>query len=276
MSNVYELNIDYYNRNAGKYENTSWYFRNRYKDKMLTREINNCIKAIGKRNISILEIGPGTGYILSKLLKIKGIEFNYTGIEHSVSMSKILVERYKDQVREIKIINASVSPEYLEKDFRASHFDLILGSSILHHLPDYDKIIMHLSGLLNKNGVIYFVREPIYKDECIKSSVLQRFSNVLYSQINKIFQVTLIKKILWPWKLKQEDTRGIAIHMFTDGVSVRSFMNLCERGFVMIIFRKYNRRATGFLSFLENKWMKSTRMDIFGNTMFAIGIQKTS
>jgi len=41
-----------------------------------------------------------------------------------------------------------------------------------------------------------------------------------------------------------------------------------------LFHRKYNRRATAFMSYLENKWLKKLRKDIFKNTLFSIGMQK--
>jgi len=274
MVNLYEQNKNYYERNANNYENSSWYFSNRYKDNTLTKELEKCLKVISKKNVSVLEIGPGTGYLLSKLVVTKDIKFNYTGIEHSIEMKKIILERYQNKIEELKIINDSVTADLLTKGIGEQTYDLIIGSSILHHLPDYSEIIKLLSSLLNNKGVIYFVREPIFRNECLKANKKQDFSNNIYTRINDLLLKPGLKKFLWPRKIKQENPKDIALHMFKDGVSVQPFKDLCATDFKLIMFRKYNRRASSFFSFLENKWLKGTRMDIFGNTLFAIGLQK--
>ena len=271
---MYEKNINYYERNANRYENSSWYFFNKYKDKTLQKELKQCIQLINKDHLTVLEIGPGTGYLLSKLLKIKKISFNYTGIEHSSEMMNILIKRYKNKLRTMETLKASVSAEYIAKNLSGRKFDLIIGSSILHHLPDYNAVIKQLLSLLNLNGVIYFVREPIHKYECADVKRWQSITNHIYESINAIFLKPGVKKILWSKKEKQEDTKDIAIHMFKEGVSIKPFLDLCEADFRLIFLRKYNRRASSFFSFLENKWLKRTRIDIFGNTLFAIGVQK--
>jgi ubiquinone/menaquinone biosynthesis C-methylase UbiE len=274
METIYEKNIKYYERNARKYEDSSWYFLNKYKNKTLRKELKQCIKYINKDCLSVLEIGPGTGYLLNKLLNIKNMNYKYTAIEHSTEMLKILEERYKNKLNNIEILNASVSVEYVVDHLAGRKFDLIIGSSILHHLPDYDGIINELARLLNLNGVIYFVREPINKYECANAKIYINIFNYIYESINAFFLKPEIKRILWPKKEKQEDTKEIAVHMFKEGISVKSFLDLCKMNYRLIVFRKYNRRASSFFSFVENKWFKWTRKDIFGNTLFAIGIQK--
>ncbi|HPW37666.1 MAG TPA: class I SAM-dependent methyltransferase [Syntrophorhabdus sp.] len=274
MQSSYEKNISYYDKNALRYECSSWYFFNKYKDRTLQDELGRCVQFIGKHHISVLEIGPGTGYLLSKLLNMTGITISYTGIEHSSAMKSILEQRYSSKLNDINVIHASVTAEYIDRHLAGRHFDLIIGSSILHHLPDYDAVVEKLAKLLDFRGVMYFVREPIHKSECLQARIHQEFFNCIYEAINSILMKPLIKNYFWPQKKKQEDAKEIAIHMFKDGVSIKVFSALCNNGFKLVIFRKYNRRVSSFFSFFENSWLKWTRKDIFGNTLFAIGVQK--
>lgn len=274
METLYKENMKYYERNAHKYENSSWYFFNKYKNKAVQEELDQCIEAIHKECFSILEIGPGTGYLLSKLLTAKNNGLDYTAIEHSMEMLKILEQRYKNKLNHMELLNASVSAGYIADQLAGRKFDLIIGSSILHHLPDYDAVINELAGLLHLNGVIYFVREPIHKQECVPATMLTNLFNDMYESMNTFLLRPGIKRTLWPKKEKQEDTKDIAVHMFREGISIKPFFDLCNMNFRRILYRKYNRRASSFFSFVENKWLKSTRKDIFGNTLFAIGIQK--
>ena len=69
LDSYYQANREYDNRNVSKYEASSWYFFNRYKSKMVSRELKKCLSLIGNLNyFRVLEIGPGTGYLLKKLL----------------------------------------------------------------------------------------------------------------------------------------------------------------------------------------------------------------
>jgi ubiquinone/menaquinone biosynthesis C-methylase UbiE len=274
MEQFYQENKKYYERNAGNYENSSWYFFNKYKHNSVNKEIQKCVQAINSKKIKVLEIGPGTGYLISKLIKQPGISYDYCGIEHSEEMTAILLSRYKDKFP-IKIYNNSVNADFVQKELKDMKFDLIIGSSILHHLPDYKELIGIFAGLLNENGVMYFVREPIHKNECQPSGFIKNGFASIYGGINNFFMRPRIKQMFWPEKTKQENPTKIGIHMFIEGVSVKPFYELTEKGFHPLFHRKYNRRASSFYSYVENKWLRFLRKDIFGNTLFAIAIIKS-
>lgn len=269
----YTSNKNYYERNAKNYENSSWYFFNKYKDTLVSKEILKCIKEIGKKHIKVLEIGPGTGYLLSKIVQIGNVAFEYSCVEHSIEMGRILNERY-GKIVSMHIYSSSVTFDFIENKFRDSKFDLIIGSSILHHLPDYRLVVSSLSGLLDDGGIMYFVREPIYNNECNDSTKFRNILCAFYEGINKLFLKTFIKNLFWSQKIKQESAKEIAIFMFKEGVSVQPFYDLTKSGFNLLFHRKYNRRVSSFFSFLENKWLSDFRKDIYGNTLFSIAVIK--
>ena len=261
MEHDFRKNIDYYDGNAGRYENACRYLSNKYKDSALQEELERCIGLTGKNQLAVLEIGPGTGYLLSKLVKVKGASYNYTGVEHSSEITKILLSRYKYRVRNIKVLQASVSVRYIDENLVGNKYDLILGSSILHQLPDYEEVVKKLSWLLNVNGVMYFVREPVHKRECAEFGKWQGRAKGVYEYMDSILS-------------KPEDTKKMDFYTCKEGVSVKPFVDLCEGDYKRVIYRKYNRRGSSFLSYLENKWFRRSRVDICGNTMFSIGLQR--
>ena len=69
MSDSYTLNKEYYDRNASNYEKSSWYFYNKYKDNSVKKEIELILNLTKKKHLKILEFGPGTGYLLSKIVE---------------------------------------------------------------------------------------------------------------------------------------------------------------------------------------------------------------
>src|ERR1051325_3823615 len=75
----YKENQSYYERNAALYEKSSWYYFNKYKSNQVRKEINKCVQLINKETIKILEIGPGTGYLLSKIKEDKYKKIDYLG-----------------------------------------------------------------------------------------------------------------------------------------------------------------------------------------------------
>ena len=261
MVHDYGGNIRYYDRNAGRYENASRYLSNKYQDSALQEELQQCIDLTGKNQLAVLEIGPGTGYLLSKLVKIKGASYNYTGVEHSSEITKILLARYKYRVRNIKVLEGSVSARYIDENLVGNKYDLILGGSILHQLPDYEEVVKKLSWMLNVNGVMYFAREPIHKREGAGFKKWQDRAKGIYEYMDSMAS-------------KPEEAKKPDFYMAREGISRKPFMVLCEADYKLAIYRKFNRRSSSFLSFLENKWFKRSRMDIYGNTMFSIGIQR--
>jgi len=261
LGHDYGKNIDYHDRIAGRYDGSSRHFLNKYEDVALQEELERCIGLTGKNQLAVLEIGPGTGYLLSKLVKIKGASYNYTGVEHSSEITKILLSRYKYRVRNIKVLEASVSVRYIDENLIGNKYDLILGGSILHQLPDYEEVVGKLSWMLNGNGVMYFAREPMHKRECAGSGKWQDRAKGIYEYVDSMVS-------------KPEDTKNPDFYMSREGVSKKPFMVLCEADYKLVIYRKYNRRSSSFMSLLENKWLKRSRTDVHGNTMFSIGIQR--
>lgn len=266
----YQRNRDYYDRNAVRYEAASWYYFNRYKDNAVRAEIGQCLTALSSRSsLRVLEIGPGTGYLLDRLLAQAHIPVDYVALEHSAGMARILSDRFADRCASFRVLNRSVNSETAAST--GGHFDLIMGSSILHHLPDYETVIPALAHQLTPGGVMYFVREPIHRQECGPASVLAKVLERGYAAVNRILMKPALQRRFWPEKVKAEDARSVAIHMFGDGVSIRPFEKLIGTGeYSLVRQRKYNRRLSATLSYLENAWLRRHRVDLFGNTLFSV------
>ena len=275
MTDYYERNASYYDRNFSRYEASSWYMFNKYKNAAVLKEIRCCLHILrDKPVLRVLEIGPGTGYLLGKVLSISKSYISYKGIEHSKRMSDILFERYGKLCRDITIINESVTGDTLVRILREEKFDLIMGSSILHHLLDYEQIVRRISGNIAEGGVLYFVREPIARDECQSGNFWSDYIEKIYCMTSSLLMTPFIRARLWPGKIKAEDTSNIAFHMFKDGISTKVFRELETQGFIFVFTRRYNRRVSSFLSYVENKWLAPLRKDIYGNTLFSICMRK--
>src|SRR5439155_7547207 len=121
-------------------------------------------------------------------------------------------------------------------------------------------------------GIMYFVREPLHRDECNHSTPVMDALDGLYSGLQKLAMSPRVVKALWPDKLKAEDSRTVGIHAYKEGVSTAVFHN-----YEILFQRKYNRRTPlAILSYLENEWLGKFRKDIFGNTLFSIAIRNQS
>jgi len=261
MGHDYRSNIGYYDLNAGRYESSPAHSSNEHQEAALREELERCVALTGRNQLSVLEIGPGTGYLLGMLVKIKGISYNYTGVDHSTEMTKILLSRYRYRIRNIKVLQASVSAGYIDGTLMGNRYDLILGSSVLHQVPDREEVVRKLSRLLNANGVMFFTREPVHRSECAGSAKWQARANGLYGCLDSLLS-------------KRPEAEGPGSPGFGEGVSRKPFAVLCEGDYRLVVYRRYNRRGSSFVSRVENGWFPRWRVDSFGNTMFSIGIQR--
>ena len=108
---------------------------------LLTRHI--------KPNTRVLEIGCGIGYLTGELSRTGA---SISAIDISPDLVKIAKENIKAPNVTFKIDNA------YNTTFLNNEFDLIVGSSVLHHL-DIDKALSEFYRILKDDGVIIFT-EP--------------------------------------------------------------------------------------------------------------------
>jgi ubiquinone/menaquinone biosynthesis C-methylase UbiE len=138
------------------------------------------------KNLTVLELGCGTGYFTKELIKTNAKII-------ALDISPELLEYAKSNVQsdniEFMLENAYLMP------FKDSTFDVILGSSVVHHL-EIDLAIKEIFRVLKKNGRVQFT-EP----------------NMLNPQIALQKNIPFFKKIMgdspdetafFRWKLKRK------------------------------------------------------------------------
>ena len=108
----------------------------------------------------ILDVGCGTGslafYLAQEGANVIGIDLSKSLIEHCRTQSKILGLSI-----EFKVMNAQIP------DFEEGSFDIILGSRIIHHLPDISLFFKKCKEMLKKNGFVAFI-EPLKKNPIVE------------------------------------------------------------------------------------------------------------
>lgn len=206
--------------NAGEvwnWESPAGKLRWKRRVKMLCNDLNS--------GISVLELGCGTGYFTKELVKTKA---NIIAID----ISPELLESAKKNVGEGNI--QYVLGNACSMPFEDSVFDVILGSSVLHHL-DIDSALKEVFRVLKKNGIILFT-EP----------------NMLNPQIALQKNIPFIKKIMgdspdetaffrWRIRKKLEETGFTLVKAkpfdFLHPQTPRIFINIMNklgRGFEII------------------------------------------
>lgn len=271
----YKANSAYYDRNAERYEAASWYHLNRFKDQMVEQDFRAMAACWPEGPLDVLEIGPGTGYLLEKILRYAKGPVAYTGVEHSEKIGAILRARHSANCASFTLLHESVTADILPAQLNGRYYDLIAGSSILHHLPDYPDIVEILARALKPGGILYFNREPLHEDECAASSPFSTVWDKICAGLSDRMIRSPLPRLLYPQKVKAESANNIAPLMFAEGISQTPFDNLVQSGeYELLLLRKYNRRFTAFLSRVENSWAARWRKDVFGNTMFAIALRR--
>ncbi len=98
------------------------------------------------KNGSILDVGCGGGYFLSKFSN----KFKKTGLDIDKRSAEIGAKKFK-----IKIINASLGKDKIKKKF-----DLIIFRGVIEHMYNPKKSINRAYKLLKKNGYLFFCATP--------------------------------------------------------------------------------------------------------------------
>lgn len=97
-----------------------------------------------KENSKILDIGTGTGILISYLLEKSPSKL--VGVDISENMIEVAMKKYKD--KNVKFIVSDIM------DFNEDKYDYIFIYSAYPHFKEKEKLFEHLLKLLNNNGKV--------------------------------------------------------------------------------------------------------------------------
>lgn len=97
-----------------------------------------------KDNSKILDVGTGTGILISYLLE--KLPSKLVGVDISENMIEVAKNKYKD--KNVQFVVSDIM------DFNENKYDYIFIYSAYPHFKDKEKLFEHLSKLLNSNGKI--------------------------------------------------------------------------------------------------------------------------
>lgn len=143
------------------------------------------------RNLSILELGSGRGFMIKELIKngfhrITGSDFNPANLELAKKINQV-------ELKNIDAENLSLPP---------NSYNIVIALELIEHLPNVNKNIKEVKKILRKNGIYILstpnlVIEKIYdfirrkKDELHIS--LQTHHSIKKALKNEEFSVTFLK-----------------------------------------------------------------------------------
>jgi len=112
-------------------------------------------KKIDNKELSLLDVGCGTGLSSQILLNSKlGAHISQvTLLDTSPNMLKHATEKAKSWNKKFKTVNSYLG-DLNEK------FDVIIISSVLHHIPDLVAFLKHVDNALNSGGILIHIQDP--------------------------------------------------------------------------------------------------------------------
>jgi ubiquinone/menaquinone biosynthesis C-methylase UbiE len=120
---------------------------------LVTDLFDHC--TIENKALSLLDIGCGTGLSSQILLNTKLEHYinQITLLDTSPNMLKYAEEKAKTWGKKYTMINA-----YL--DDVNEKFDVIIISSVLHHIPDLEVFLKQVNNVLNSGGFLIHIQDP--------------------------------------------------------------------------------------------------------------------
>lgn len=114
---------------------------------------------VNKPDLSILEIGSGTGEGISYITEIT----NATGIGLDLSAKFIEISKNRYLSKNLNFIQANFNESNINEVLGGRKFDYIIGNGILHHLYyNLDSSLINLKLLLKPQGKLIFIEPNLY------------------------------------------------------------------------------------------------------------------
>ena len=121
----------------------------------------------GKKNLRLLDIGCGTGLAADMLLttSIGSSVSEVHLLDTSAEMLKKAAVKAKKWGKKIKLITGDIKQVY-------EQYDLIIISSVLHHIPDLVQFLNNVDQIQSPGGILITIHDPA--EEALKSELYKQ------------------------------------------------------------------------------------------------------
>jgi len=183
---IIQANIELHQKEAQFYDKIHPEIFCKSEQNLIKNILKQVLAEIKKDKLNVLDLGAGTGNITLKLLDNEKVE-SVLAVDLSKEMLDELEKKAKDNPK-LKIANKPADIFLMDDDEK---YDLIVISSVLHHLPDYFKTISLVLEKLNSGGVFIVFHEPTGEKSKILSFLewldIRIFVNLfLFGEIKKV------------------------------------------------------------------------------------------
>lgn len=185
---------------------------------------------------SVLEIGAGDGSVTERLL---ALGCTVTGTEMSQDSVDVLTGRFRKNDR----FTAVHDPDGDLRVLGGSRFDIILYSSVLHHIPDYlGHISEALAEHLKPGGSLISIQDPLWYPRVPNSS--RRLTEASYLTW-RVGQGDLLRGLQTRFRRlmhgPSEEAPGDAVeyHVVRNGVDESAIVSSLESRFDSVELRRY-------------------------------------
>jgi 2-polyprenyl-3-methyl-5-hydroxy-6-metoxy-1,4-benzoquinol methylase len=192
---IVEANRQYYAKTATQYNQTETCVVCPQAQMSLQSDLDQILTLFGDKpllEIKVLDACGGSGNVSSKLLE-KGVDVTICDVSEDllqIFKSECTAKGWQPQVIRMDIL------EYLSDE--TAKYDLIVFSSALHHLQDYQQLLSLAYAHLSSNGLIYTVFDPISRSSISALGKIIIFSDYLcfklFSQ-TKDFPQAIVRRI---------------------------------------------------------------------------------
>lgn len=161
-----QINIVFHNHEAKKYDeiHQEMWESLPLQYNLLINDLNTSFQDL--KDLKLLDIGCGTG-LSAELLLSTPLGTSIKEITLLDTSSEMLSKACK------RVRRWGKKTEIVEGDIRRldGKFDVVLISSVLHHIPDYMAFLKQVSDLHNENGILIIIHDPL--KESLMSKIYQ-------------------------------------------------------------------------------------------------------
>ena len=236
---IIQANIELHQKSARYYDKIHPEIFNKSEQNLIKNILSQVLGQIKKDKINVLDVGAGTGNITLKLLENEKVA-SVVAVDLSKEMLDELDKKAGPNPK-LKIANKPADIFLQDDD---SRYDLIVISSVLHHLPDYFETIATLLEKLNEGGIFVIFHEPTGEKSKLISALEWLDSRIFVN----LFLAPDIKKVA-----KSLDHTYSDYHVYHKFDLAGVKKNLEDRkDFETIYFKRHNNFGLGIFRFIGN------------------------